>query len=100
MENILTIDLEDWYHGIELASCQWGDYENRLEWSVRSLLKMLDDNNTKATFFALGYVAECSPGLIREIADQGHEIGTHGYGHEFVYKLTPDEFASESQAFH
>ena len=56
---------------------------------------MLDDNNTKATFFVLGYVAECSPGLIKEIADQGHEIGTHGYGHEFVYKMTPEEFASD-----
>ena len=95
MKNILTIDLEDWYQGIELMPCQWSRYEDRLEWSARSLLQILDEKNTKATFFVLGYVAEKFPGLVRDIAELGHEIGTHGYGHEFVYTLTQDQFASD-----
>ena len=95
MKNILTIDLEDWYQGIELKPCEWHKYENRLENSVQSLLEILDDEKTKATFFVLGYVAEKFPQLVKEIGERGHEIGTHGYGHEFVYTLTPAEFASD-----
>lgn len=95
MKNILTIDLEDWYQGIEIMPCEWHKYEDRLEHSVRPLLEMLDDKKTKATFFVLGYVAQRFPWLVKEIAERGHEIGTHGYGHEFVYTLTPAEFASD-----
>lgn len=95
MYNILTIDLEDWYQGIEIASCQWSKYEDRVERSTQLLLGMLDDGGMKATFFILGYIAEKFPRLVREIAGLGHEIGTHGYGHELVYKLNPTLFASD-----
>lgn len=95
MRNILTIDLEDWYQGIELMPCEWSRCEDRLERSTRSLLEVLDEVKTKATFFVLGYVAEKFPGLVREIAELGHEIGTHGYGHQLIYKLAPTEFASD-----
>jgi polysaccharide deacetylase family protein (PEP-CTERM system associated) len=95
MKNILTIDLEDWYQGIELPLCEWSKCEDRVERSVRLLLEILDESETKATFFVLGYVAEKFPRLVREIAELGHEIGTHGYGHELVYKLTPAQFASD-----
>jgi len=95
MKNILTIDLEDWYQGIELTSCEWPKYEDRVERSTRLLLDMLDESGTKATFFVLGYVVEKFPRLVREIAELGHEVGTHGYGHELVYKLNPALFASD-----
>ena len=95
MKNILTIDLEDWYQGIELPPCEWSKCEYRVERSVRLLLEILDESGTKATFFVLGYVAEKFPRLVREVAEQGHEIGTHGHGHELVYKLTPAQFASD-----
>ena len=95
MKNILTIDLEDWYHGIEIMPCDWSKCEDRLERNARLLLEILDESGTKATFFVLGHVAEKFPRLVREIAELGHEIGTHGYGHEFVYKLTPNQFASD-----
>lgn len=95
MKNILTIDLEDWYQGIELMSHEWPECEDRIEQSARLLLEILDENTTKATFFVLGCVAEKFPGVVKEIAELGHEIGTHGYEHEFVYKLTPGQFASD-----
>lgn len=95
MRNILTIDLEDWYQGVEITPSDWPKYEDRVEQSTGALLKMLDESETKATFFVLGYVAERFPQLVREIAELGHEIGTHGYGHELVYKLTPAQFASD-----
>ena len=99
MENILTVDLEDWYQGIELMPHKWSRCENRLERSVQLLLEMLDEKKTRATFFVLGYVAEKFPRLVRNIAELGHEIGTHGYGHGFAYRLTPAQFASDPKAF-
>ncbi|MDH4223847.1 MAG: DUF3473 domain-containing protein, partial [candidate division Zixibacteria bacterium] len=46
----------------------------------------------QATFFILGYLGEKFPNLVEEIARRGHEIGSHGYSHQFVYKQSPDEF--------
>lgn len=92
MKNILTIDLEDWYHGIELPQSSWTRCEDRIERNADKLLSYLSESKTKATFFVLGCVAEKFPSLVREIAEEGHEVGTHGYAHEFVYKLTKAEF--------
>jgi polysaccharide deacetylase family protein (PEP-CTERM system associated) len=38
----------------------------------------------RATFFVLGWVAERHPDLVRRIAEEGHEVASHGYGHERV----------------
>jgi polysaccharide deacetylase family protein (PEP-CTERM system associated) len=43
---------------------------------------MLDAHGTQATFFTLGWVAERYPGLVRRIVAGGHELASHGYGHE------------------
>ena len=40
------------------------------------------DTDIKATFFVLGWVAERLPGLVKEIHARGHEVASHGYGHE------------------
>jgi len=93
--NALTIDLEDWYHGLEIPRVRWRAYESRVLQSTRRLLKMLADEGVRATFFVLGDIAERHSDLIREISHCGHEIGTHGESHEFVYQLTPKEFRGE-----
>ena len=96
MLNAFTVDLEDWYQGLEIDSSEWEQYEDRLEIGCRRLLGLLDEaGGVKATFFVLGYAAERFPGLIAEIAAKGHEIGTHGYGHEFVYTLGAERFRSD-----
>jgi polysaccharide deacetylase family protein (PEP-CTERM system associated) len=92
MKNILTIDMEDWYQGIELSHCDWSKCEDRLSRGTSLLLDILDDRHTSATFFVLGYIAEKFPEMVRKIAEMGHEIGTHGYGHELLYKLRPEKF--------
>jgi polysaccharide deacetylase family protein (PEP-CTERM system associated) len=43
----------------------------------------------------LGWVAEQRPDLVREIADRGHEIASHGYGHALLTSLTPAEFEED-----
>jgi polysaccharide deacetylase family protein (PEP-CTERM system associated) len=95
MRNILTIDLEDWYHCLDADPANWHRYEDRIVPSARRILKILDERDTRATFFVLGHVAERHGELIREIQRAGHEIGCHGYEHKFVYRQTPDEFAAD-----
>ncbi len=99
VENILTIDVEDWFHILELPSeipvKDWIKLENRVLKNTLSLLNLLRSYNAKATFFILGWVAQYYPDLIREIEKQGHEIATHGYSHRLIHSLTPEEFAQD-----
>ena len=95
--NAFTVDLEDWYQGLEIDCDQWEGYEDRIEIGTRRLLGLLDEAGVRASFFVLGYAAERAAGLIREIAERGHEIASHGYGHQFIYKLTPDQFRKDLQ---
>jgi polysaccharide deacetylase family protein (PEP-CTERM system associated) len=93
--NALTIDFEDWYQGLEIPHTDWAQYEDRIQPVGRRLLDLLSAAGARATFFVLGYVAERHPGLVREIAAAGHEVGTHGYSHTLVYRQTPAVFRDE-----
>ena len=93
--NALTIDFEDWYQGLEIPHTEWGNFENRVEFIGDKLLQLLDDANTKATFFVLGYVAEHYPEVIKKIEAAGHEIGTHGFSHTLIYTQPPEVFQAE-----
>jgi polysaccharide deacetylase family protein (PEP-CTERM system associated) len=94
----LTVDLEDWYHGLTSTNKQpslWPTLEKRVVANTERLLDFLEATNVRATFFVLGKVAEQYPDLIRCVAGAGHEIGVHGYAHQDVRGLTPDSFAAE-----
>jgi polysaccharide deacetylase family protein (PEP-CTERM system associated) len=95
--NVLSIDCEDWFQGLEIGIEEWDKFESRLEKNLLKLLSLLEETKTKATFFILGYVAEKFPHLVKVIAQEGHEIGNHGYSHQFVYKQSPSEFREEMQ---
>lgn len=96
MVNILTFDLEDWYHGNFLENEeQIKNRESRVVEPTLRILELLKQTNSKATFFVLGSVAEEYPALIKKIHEQGHEIASHGYKHRLVYKLSPQEFSKD-----
>ena len=97
IDNVFTVDLEDWYQGLEIDQVEWNGFEDRLRIGTECLLALLADAGAKATFFVLGYAAERAPELVREIHCRGHEIGTHGYGHEFIYKLGKEGFYQDLQ---
>jgi polysaccharide deacetylase family protein (PEP-CTERM system associated) len=61
----------------------------------RSNVSNGSSNSIKATFFILGWIAERYPGLVRDIAAQGHEVASHGYRHELVSNQRPDEFRAD-----
>jgi peptidoglycan/xylan/chitin deacetylase (PgdA/CDA1 family) len=50
---------------------------------------MLEQNNAKATFFLLGRNIKGREAIVRRIAEQGHEICSHGYDHLHYWKVSP-----------
>lgn len=97
----LTIDLEDYFH-TEVASqgvsfADWEHQPSRIEASTHRLLELLDSNQTRGTFFVLGWVAKRYPRLIREIHQHGHELGCHSLNHHLVCRMKPAEFFETTQ---
>jgi polysaccharide deacetylase family protein (PEP-CTERM system associated) len=97
--NALTIDVEDYFQvsafAPHIARSDWERCECRVERNVEHILALLDRHETKATFFALGWIAERYPQLIRAIVDHGHELASHGYGHQRANDLSPAEFSAD-----
>ena len=98
--NILTVDVEDYFHVSALAGSidrnRWDDYPCGVEVNTNRLLDLFDEKSVKGTFFVLGWVAERYPVLVREIVARGHEVASHGYSHQLVYEQTPDVFRQET----
>lgn len=93
--NVFTVDMEDWYQGIELPFERWEEYSVRLEIGLYRLLDLLEKYGVHATFFVLGWVAKRFPELVKHVANRGHELGSHGFSHEKVYNLLPEDFRQE-----
>ena len=97
--NPLPIDVEDYFQVSAFAPyiqrADWDARECRVERNVGRILDMLAAQKTQATFFTLGWIAQRYPHLVRRIADEGHEVASHGYGHERVSDLTPEAFAHD-----
>jgi polysaccharide deacetylase family protein (PEP-CTERM system associated) len=100
IRNALTVDVEDYFHVSAFSECidqkDWDSYPLRVEKNTRRLLDLFDLHSIKATFFVLGWVAERTPGLVREIAARGHEVACHGYSHQLVYSQKPEVFREET----
>lgn len=96
LTNALTIDVEDYFQVSAFAPyikrAEWDTRECRIERNVGRILDMLLERETKATFFTLGWIAERYPSLIRRIVAEGHELASHGYGHERASDLTEATF--------
>lgn len=97
--NALTIDVEDYFQvsafAPHIARSEWNMRECRVERNVNSILDMLARRNIKATFFTLGWIAERYPQLVREIVEEGHELASHGYGHERASDQSEEAFFAD-----
>ncbi len=97
--NALSVDLEEYFQvsnfdGV-IPRTQWDALPSRVVDSTHRLLDLFESTDSRATFFVLGWVAERHPSLLAEIADRGHEIACHGYGHELVYAIGPKRFRDD-----
>jgi len=97
IRNFLTVDVECWFHAhnVGVPRSTWHLQETHILNNMDRLLLMLDTHDTKATFFILGWVADHFPEVVRMIAAEGHEIATHGYHHELITQMTPQEFEAD-----
>lgn len=95
----LSIDVEEHFQVSAFESVarrhHWDDFPSRVERNTHKILRLLAEADQTATFFVLGWVAERHPELVCEIVAQGHEIASHGYGHELVTTLTPSQFRAD-----
>ena len=94
--NVLTIDLEDWFHVTNFARTihrdDWRFCPTRVQHTVPRLLDLLEGHKARATFFTLGWIARRFPRLIRRIREAGHEMATHGDEHQLLSQLTSAQF--------
>lgn len=98
-KHLLTILVEDYFHvgAFEnlIQQRNWSRFEPRYEQNTLKTLDLLDELNTKATFFVLGWIAEQNPKLIREIVSRGHEVASRGFYHRSLKNLTNEEFRED-----
>ena len=99
VRNAFTVDVEDYFQVSAfddlLTRAEWDSQELRVEANTRRLLDLLDEFGVKGTFFILGWVADRVPGIVREIAERGHELGAHSFEHQLVYRMARAEFEED-----
>src|SRR6266571_5331562 len=95
----LTFDIEEHFQVSAFDSPMrrrhWSHFESRVERNTEKLLDLLAMQDVRATFFVLGWVAERHPGLVRAIAQERHEVSSHGYAHELITAQTPATFRED-----
>ena len=96
---ILTFDIEDWFHIIQKYPDnileRWSNYEVRIHNGMDRIFKILDENNLKATFFILGYIARKHPEIVKRIHELGHEVAAHSDMHRAAYLQNKLEFKED-----
>jgi polysaccharide deacetylase family protein (PEP-CTERM system associated) len=94
--NAMTVDVEDYFQVAAFENCirreDWPRWPVRVEDNTRRVLGLFERHRVHATFFILGWVAERFPALVRDIASAGHEVASHGFGHERLTTISRAEF--------
>lgn len=94
--NILTIDVEEWFQFFEDLDSgeRYKNYEVRIYENMDRILALLEENDIKATFFVVGWIAKRYPDIVKKIA-KDFEIGSHSMTHKLVRSLNKKEFYNE-----
>ena len=99
--NAFSVDVEDYFHVEALARVvrpeDWDRMEYRAERNTRRMLELLAGQGIRGTFFILGWIAQRSPGLVRDIHTAGHEVACHGENHQVVYGQSQEQFRRETR---
>jgi polysaccharide deacetylase family protein (PEP-CTERM system associated) len=97
--NGLSVDVEDWFQvgafeGV-IDRASWDGLACRVERNVEAILEMFAAAQVHATFFTLGWVGQRHGPLMRRIVEAGHELASHGWDHERVFRFDRDSFARD-----
>ena len=97
--NAMSVDVEDYYQvsAFErvVSRADWHGFDSRVVRNTHQLLAFFHQHGVHATFFVLGWAAERFPALVREIAGLGHEVASHGFHHQLIYTLAPEQFRED-----
>jgi polysaccharide deacetylase family protein (PEP-CTERM system associated) len=97
--NAMSVDVEDYFQVSAfdrvVSRADWHGFESRVVRNTHQLLAFFHQHGVRSTFFVLGWVAERFPCLVREIAGLGHEVASHGYHHQLIYSLAPEQFRAD-----
>lgn len=97
--NALSFDVEEWFQVHCLKDVvdrkDWGRLKSTVADETRRLLDILDEHDTKATFFVLGWVAQNHPEILKEMHDRGHELASHGFSHKLLSQQSEAVFRKE-----
>ena len=100
MNCIFSVDVEDWFHILDVPSTpdlsEWDSLPSHVEKNFLRLLDLFAEKNAHVTCFFLGWVAEKFPHLVRVAERQGHEVASHGYAHRLVYEMGPKRFFEDA----
>lgn len=96
--NILTFDIEEWFHLLETSATaceeQWSSFEVRIYDNMERIFRILDETDTRATFFVIGWIARRYPDIVKRIADR-YDIGSHTMDHQLVWQQSRENFARD-----
>ncbi len=96
MKCIFSVDVEDWFHLLDLPAVadseRWPELPSRVEKNFINLMAIFAESDVQVTCFFLGWIAQRHPHLVREAQRLGHEVASHGFGHQLVDRMSPQEF--------
>ena len=96
---ILTFDIEDWFHILDNPGTRnisdWEKFDTRIHRNMDIIHEICTKNNSKATFFILGWIAEKYPEIVKKISNMGYEIGSHTYSHQLVFEQSQKQFSND-----
>jgi len=99
INNAMTVDVEDYFQVAAFESVisrsTWDKIPCRVERNVDTILALFEERGITATFFTLGWIAERYPMMVKRIAAAGHEVASHGYGHERIVKQSSSVFRND-----
>jgi polysaccharide deacetylase family protein (PEP-CTERM system associated) len=94
--HIATVLLQDYFHRGDFREVvgerQWTRFESRLDRNVDETCELLAKHGVTATFFALGWIADQYPELIKRVVKAGHEIASAGYSARAVHEMQAQQF--------
>lgn len=99
VRNAFSVDVEDYYQVGAFVNTispdRWSDWEFRAKTNTEKILSQLEKAGVKGTFFVLGWIAEKSPQIVKDIVKAGHTLASHGFAHQLVYSQTEAEFRED-----
>ena len=99
LRNAMTIDVEDYFQVSAFARHikreDWPHLPCRVEQNIDLILSLLQDHQTHATFFTLGWIAQRYPKVVQRIIECGHELASHGFHHYRATEQTPEAFRED-----